>query len=79
MTSPEGQESAFPSWLDSPAGERVWTWCEEVVGRFVTDVFGFYAIQLGLPQRDLFRSREEIEAEAYARQGRKIAYRRPTA
>jgi uncharacterized protein (DUF488 family) len=35
--------------------------------------------QLGLPQRDLFRSRQEIEAEAYARQGRKIAYRRATA
>ncbi len=35
--------------------------------------------QLGLPQGDLFRSRQEIEAEAYARQGRKIAYRRATA
>ncbi len=35
--------------------------------------------QLGLPQSDLFRSRQEIEAEAYARQGRKIAYRRATA
>ena len=53
MTSPERQASAFSSWLDSPGGERVWAWCEEVVGRFVADVFGFYAIQLGLPQRDL--------------------------
>ncbi len=35
--------------------------------------------QLALPQRDLFRLRQAIEAEAYARQGRKIAYRRATA
>ncbi|EMN4680597.1 hypothetical protein RFJ04_005977, partial [Klebsiella variicola] len=56
MTSPERQASAFSSWLDSPGGERVWAWCEEVVGRFVADVFGFYAIQLGLPQRDLLAS-----------------------
>lgn len=31
---------------------------------------------VGLPERDLFRSREELLEEAYARQGEGIAYRR---
>jgi uncharacterized protein (DUF488 family) len=31
---------------------------------------------LGLPERDLFRTREELLEDAYARQGEEIAYRR---
>ncbi|ELY2789852.1 hypothetical protein RFI20_005310 [Klebsiella pneumoniae] len=51
MTSPERQASAFSSWLDSPGGERVWAWCEEVVGRIVPGLSALVIVWTALQQR----------------------------
>ena len=43
-------------WLESPQGRYVIAWEQAQVDRIVTDVFGYNAIQIGLPQRDFLRA-----------------------
>ncbi|GBG01870.1 hypothetical protein AZSI13_11970 [Azospira sp. I13] len=42
-------------WLDSPQGRYVLAWEQKRVDALVADIFGFHAIQLGLPQVDYLR------------------------
>lgn len=44
------------SWLESPLGRQVISWEHEVLDKAVADVFGFNALQLGMPQCDFLRS-----------------------
>jgi len=39
-------------WLKSPAGEYLMAWEKEQFDRTVSDIFGFHALQLGLPNLD---------------------------
>ena len=41
------------TWLESPQGRYVMAWEQATIDAVVADLFGYNAIQLGLPQRDL--------------------------
>lgn len=43
---------SLPDWLASEQGRYVTAWELDRVGRMVSDVFGFNALQIGLPQLD---------------------------
>jgi SAM-dependent methyltransferase len=43
------------SWLDTPPGQHLLAWEQQRVDEAVADVFGFHALQLGLPQLDALR------------------------
>lgn len=43
-------------WLQSPLGRRVFTWEQSRLDEAVADVFGFNALQLGLPEYDFLRA-----------------------
>ncbi|MDE2584377.1 MAG: class I SAM-dependent methyltransferase [Betaproteobacteria bacterium] len=43
------------NWLNSPQGRYALNWEQSRVDRLVADIFGFHAIQLGLPQVDFLR------------------------
>lgn len=43
-------------WLGSPQGRYVAAWEQQRVDQYVADVFGFNALQIGLPQFDFLRS-----------------------
>ncbi|WP_027817273.1 class I SAM-dependent methyltransferase [Paraburkholderia bannensis] len=45
----------WPAWTDSPAGRYVLGWEQEQLDRMVSNVFGYHALQLGLPQLDALR------------------------
>jgi SAM-dependent methyltransferase len=45
----------WPAWTASPPGRYVLAWEQSQLDRLVTDVFGFHALQLGLPQLDALR------------------------
>jgi SAM-dependent methyltransferase len=45
----------WPAWTDSPPGRYVLDWEQAQLDRVVSDVFGFHALQLGLPQLDALR------------------------
>ncbi|AOJ10645.1 class I SAM-dependent methyltransferase [Burkholderia mayonis] len=45
----------WPAWTDSPPGRYVLDWEQAQLDRTVSDVFGFHALQLGLPQLDTLR------------------------
>jgi SAM-dependent methyltransferase len=53
-------ESAFSiglgDWLATPAGEYLLDWEQRYVDVAVADVFGFHAVQLGLPELDALRT-----------------------
>ena len=40
-------------WLQSPAGQYVRRWEQAQVDAMVANVFGYHAIQIGLPEWDL--------------------------
>lgn len=42
----------WPAWLDSPPGHYVLAWEKAQFDRCVGDVFGYHALQLGLPELD---------------------------
>jgi SAM-dependent methyltransferase len=44
--------ATLQDWLDTPQGRYVLRWEEERIEQAVTDVFGFHALQLGMPQCD---------------------------
>lgn len=43
-------------WLDTPAGQYVRRWEQNKVDAMVANVFGYHAIQIGLPQWDLLQA-----------------------
>jgi SAM-dependent methyltransferase len=45
----------WAGWTASPAGRYVLGWEQQQLDRIVSDVFGYHALQLGLPQLDALR------------------------
>jgi SAM-dependent methyltransferase len=45
----------WPAWTDSPLGRYILAWEQEQLDRVVFNVFGYHALQLGLPQLDALR------------------------
>ena len=45
----------WPAWTTSPPGHYVLEWEEAQLERVGSDVFGYHALQLGLPQLDALR------------------------
>ncbi|CAB3643005.1 class I SAM-dependent methyltransferase [Paraburkholderia rhynchosiae] len=45
----------WPAWTDSPPGRYVLEWEQTQLDRVVSDIFGYHALQLGLPQLDALR------------------------
>ncbi len=56
MTTRDAAIIEFASWLQSPPGRYLLEWEQARVDQAVTDVFGFHALQLGLPQLDALRA-----------------------
>jgi len=48
----EGAIIQLPQWLKTPAGEYLLAWEQRHLDQAVADVFGFHALQLGLPEVD---------------------------
>ena len=46
----------MPEWLKTPAGEYLLAWEQRHLDQAVADVFGFHALQLGLPELDALRA-----------------------
>jgi len=46
----EGAIIQLPQWLKTPAGEYLLAWEQRHLDQAVADVFGFHALQLGLPE-----------------------------
>ncbi len=45
----------WAAWITSPPGRYVLAWEQAQLDRLVSDMFGFHALQLGLPQLDALR------------------------
>jgi SAM-dependent methyltransferase len=52
----EGAIIQLPQWLRSPAGQYLLAWEQRHLDHAVADLFGFHALQLGLPQLDALRA-----------------------
>ena len=52
----EGAIIQLPQWLKSPAGQYLLAWEQRHLDHAVADLFGFQALQLGLPQLDALRA-----------------------
>jgi len=52
----EGAIIQLPQWLRSPAGQYLLAWEQRHLDQAVADLFGFHALQLGLPQLDALRA-----------------------
>jgi SAM-dependent methyltransferase len=48
--SPAPPWSSWEKWLKSPPGRYVLAWEQKCFDKIVADVFGFYAVQVGMPQ-----------------------------
>jgi SAM-dependent methyltransferase len=48
--------NGFGEWLETPQGEYVLQWEQAQYDLLVADIFGFKAVQLGLPQHDFLRA-----------------------
>jgi len=46
----------LPLWLESPPGRYLLAWEQQRIDAHVADVFGFHALQLGLPELDALRA-----------------------
>ena len=46
----------MPEWLENPSGAHVLAWEQRHLDAAVADLFGFHAVQLGLPQLDALRA-----------------------
>ena len=42
-------------WIQTPAGRYLLDWEQSQIDRAVVDIFGYHALQLGLPERDTLR------------------------
>jgi SAM-dependent methyltransferase len=52
----EGAIIQLPQWLKTPAGEYLLAWEQRHLDQAVADVFGFHALQLGLPELAALRT-----------------------
>ena len=52
----EGAIIQLPQWLRSPVGQVLLEWEQRHLDSAVADLFGFHALQLGLPQLDALRA-----------------------
>jgi SAM-dependent methyltransferase len=52
----EGAIIQLPQWLKSPAGQYLLAWEQRHLDPAVADLFGFHALQLGLPQLEALRA-----------------------
>jgi SAM-dependent methyltransferase len=52
----EGAIIQLPQWLRSPVGQVLLEWEERHLDHAVADLFGFHALQLGLPELDALRA-----------------------
>jgi SAM-dependent methyltransferase len=52
----EGAIIQLPQWLRSPPGQYLLEWEQRHLDHAVADLFGFHALQLGLPQLDALRA-----------------------
>jgi SAM-dependent methyltransferase len=52
----EGAIIHLPQWLRSPVGQVLLEWEQRHLDHAVADLFGFHALQLGLPQLDALRA-----------------------
>ena len=52
----------WPAWTDSPPGRYVLDWEQTQLDRVVSDVFGYHALQLGLPQLDAAAAQDGVSA-----------------
>ncbi|HET9820441.1 MAG TPA: methyltransferase domain-containing protein [Burkholderiaceae bacterium] len=50
------RSDALAAWLDTPPGRYLLAWEQAQLDRVVGDIFGFHALQLGLPQLDALRA-----------------------
>jgi SAM-dependent methyltransferase len=56
MTTRDQAIIEFASWLQSPPGRYLLQWEQARMDAAVADLFGFHALQLGLPQLDALRA-----------------------
>ncbi len=56
MLSTDGLILDLPSWLKTPAGRYLLGWEQAQLDRAVADIFGFNALQLGLPELDALQA-----------------------
>ena len=55
--------SSWEEWLQSPPGQYVLNWEQQCFNKIVADVFGFHALQIGLPQMNtLSENRMPLQA-----------------
>jgi SAM-dependent methyltransferase len=55
IVMPDRPTIDWPTWAASPPGRYVLDWEQAQLDRMVSDMFGFHALQLGLPQLDALR------------------------
>jgi len=61
--SPAPPWSSWEKWLQSPPGRYVLAWEQKCFNQIVADVFGFYAVQVGMPQMNaLAENRMPLQA-----------------
>ena len=48
--------AALAEWLGTPAGQYLLAWEQAQLDRVVADVFGYHALQIGLPELDALRA-----------------------
>jgi SAM-dependent methyltransferase len=53
---PSEPHETLAAWLATPPGEYLLAWEQAQLDRVVADMFGFHALQLGLPQLDALRA-----------------------
>jgi SAM-dependent methyltransferase len=49
-------DDALATWLATPAGQYLLAWEQAQLDRVVVDVFGYHALQIGLPELDALRA-----------------------
>ena len=56
MADSEGAIIQLPQWLETPAGQYLLAWEQRHLDTAVADLFGFHALQLGLPELDALQA-----------------------
>ncbi len=52
----ENPDAAWRAWLASPPGQYLLRWEEEQLAQAVANIFGYYAVQIGMPELDALRA-----------------------
>ena len=63
----------FEEWLQTPQGRYLLDWEQDGLDRLVADLFGYHAVQLGLPGFELLRANRMPRRINCGPQGRKRA------